>query len=122
MNKRQKDFFRYRIIQNIKFNSRTGNKKGYIKCWKGVSFDHFIVMSKICWKLINEGFEVYTEAEFEKGGRADVLAIKDGLAVIIEIMNSETEVMLNKKRDYYPSECKIIPVKTKNFNINEFKI
>jgi len=41
---------------------------------------------------------------------------------VIEILRTESEARFSAKKDLYPSEFLIIPIKTKNFDINSFDI
>jgi len=101
------------------------NSKKYrnvAKCWGGTTYQHFRVLSDILWKLINDyGMEVYSEAVFRNGARADLFAFNGNLAVIIEVAHSESEQRLAKKEEYYP-DIPIIKVRTKDFSIDDFKI
>lgn len=123
MNKKQKEFKKHRILQELRFNSRTGNKKNMVKYWKNTSYEHFRVMSDILFKLCNLGFEIYSEAEFSGGGRCDLYAISpNSESYCIEILHSETEKRFNLKKETYPSESTLIKVKTKGFNKDTWKL
>ena len=112
MNYQKKKQATYNLLNKIKHTSRSGNKRGYVKCWKGTSKAHFMTIAEISYDLINEGFEILTEVEFTNGGRADILAISPNSEFyIIEVLHSETEEMLLKKKDYYPEECLLVSVK-----------
>lgn len=101
------------------------NSKKYLnasKCWKNISLEHYRVMSDIVWKLANEyEMEVYSEVIFKSGGRADIFAFNGSLAVIIEILHSEKEENIENKKTYYP-DIPIIKVKTRDFNIETWKL
>lgn len=128
MNKKQKQYFRIRTIQHIDYKSRSGSKKGFIKCWKGTTRKHFITMCEVAYKLINDDWEVYSEVEFVSGGRADLVAIKDGQAYIIEILKSETDKRFNDKKDLYPEEMYLAKIRVedfdpeKDFYIDEYRV
>lgn len=122
MNKKA-EFKKYRLMQTIKFSSRSGNKIGCSKCWKGVSYNHWRVMSDIVWKLVNYGYTVFTEVEFTNGKRADIVCIIDsGDGVIIEILDSETDEGYDEKLDSYPIEFNMVKVRTKDFDINKWEL
>jgi len=119
MNSQQKKEFEYRILQSIKYSSRSGSKIGFVKCWKGVSYEHFRVMSDIVWYLVNKGYKVFTEVEFNDSGRADILCIGNGMAWIIEVLKSETKDMFLNKLEYYPKDITdIVPIRVEEWNIN----
>jgi hypothetical protein len=87
------------------------------------SKEHELIKFLIYCKLIDLGFETHIEAIFKDGsGIADIVAIKDGFGYIIEVMKSETEEKMLEKKKKYPTDFEIIPIKTKNFKIDEFEI
>lgn len=122
MNKKQREINKNKYYDLIEWNS---NKyKNASKCWKGVSYNHYRVMSDIVWKLVNE-YEmiVFTEVIFKNNqGRADIFAYNGQMAVIIEVLESESDKKANLKDEYYPRGIPIMKVKTKDFDVNEFKI
>lgn len=122
MNYQQKMFRRNRLVQSIKYNCRSGNKEGHISVWVSNTLEHEETKLRIAYKLKLEGFEVWSEAEFTSGGRADLIAIKDGKGYIIEVLHSETEKQLNEKVKKYPSEFEMISVRTKDFDLDSFEI
>lgn len=123
MNKREKIIKRNKTLSQIKRSSLSGTKVGYSKCWKGVSKEHYLVMSEIVWILTNNyDFEVFTEVEFINGGRADIFAIDEfGEGYIVEVLNSETDERFNAKLEYYPNFY-IRKVKVSDFDGNNWEI
>lgn len=118
-NKRKK----YNLLKTIKHNSLSGNKRNFIKCWGRVSYNHFIVMCSIVWKLINQGYEVFTEVTFNNGKRADIVAISlDNCGYIIEVLESETDKRFNQKLNDYPIEWEMIKVNCKDFSIEKWEL
>lgn len=96
--------------------------KNVVKIWKGVSIEHSRVMHDICYKLLNDyNMFFYTEAVFLNKSRADIFCFNSQMAVIIEILNSEKEENIEKKKEYYP-DVPIIKVKTKDFDIEKWKL
>lgn len=69
INKKQKLTEEKILIDTIK-KSSTSNREGFVKCWRGVTYEHFITMAAVCWKVANMGFKIFTEVEFNNGGRA----------------------------------------------------
>ena len=108
------------MIGTIKQSSRYSTREGCVKIWRGVTYDHFITMAAVCWKVANSGYKIFTEVEFVNGGRADIVAISGSCGFIIEVLHTEKEARFSSKKDIYPDEFLIIPVQTKDFDINEF--
>jgi hypothetical protein len=119
MNKKSKIIEESKLINLIDKSSIFG-REGCVKCWKGVTKEHFITMAGVCWKLVNQGYRVFTEVIFKSGGRADIVAISGSDGFVIEILHSESEEKFSKKEDLYPSEFTIIPIKTKDFDLDKF--
>jgi hypothetical protein len=73
------------------------------------SDSHFLAKCKKCKELLNNGHRFVTEARFKYNkGRADILDITEG--IIFEVVNSETEESLIKKKAKYPLPFEIIKV------------
>ena len=124
MNKKQKIMAEKKFESLIDFSVQSKKKHGFAKCWKGVSYCHWRVMTDIVWKLVNE-YEmnhVHTEVTFKKKGRADIFAYTGDFAVIIEVLHSESEKKASKKKGYYPKGITIVNIPTKDFKIEEFKL
>ena len=118
---KDQEFKRRNLMATLTRNS-TLNRKGCSKCWKGVTYEHFMVMSAVVHKLVNNGWDVFTEAEFKCGGRADIVAISGEVGQIIEILHTESDARFESKRDVYPDGVIFRSVRTKDFNIDEFDI
>jgi len=115
---------KYRLLQKIKYSSRSGNKRGYVKIYPNNSYKHELVKFQIAYKLLSQGFEVYSEVEFNNGKRADLVAIdkKSGKGYIIEVLNSESNKRYELKLDSYPLEFEMIKVHVDKFNLDNFSI
>lgn len=122
MNKKQKIIEEVKILRTMKQSSKYATKEGCVKVWRGVTYKHFMTMAAVCWKLANQGWKIYTEVEFNNGGRADIVAISGEYGYVVEILHTESEAKFSAKKDVYPEEFCIIPVKTKGFDIDEFEI
>ncbi len=123
MNFREKQFNKYNLRNQLKYSSKSGTRQGCAKCWKGTTHRHWRVLSDIVWKLVNQGYEVYPEAEFVTGGRADIVAIsQNGDGYAIEVLDSETDKRFNLKKEYYPCEFELIKVRTKEFDISDWDL
>jgi hypothetical protein len=71
------------------------------------SFAHEAKKLEICYALKSKGQEFVCEAEFKgKKGRADVFILDD--CVAIELLESEKQESIQKKRQIYP--CRIVDV------------
>lgn len=113
----------YNLFQNIYYQDRIGNKKGFIKYYPNNTDEHEDVKWKICKKLIKNKFDVYTECRFKNNkGRADIVAIKNGIGYIVEIVTSENQKSIVEKRNKYPHDFELIVVKSKGFKIDEFDL
>ena len=99
--KKISDVLSWRCIQN--------NKQGHIVARLGEEEDHFLGKCKECYLLHKEGKTFYTEAEFKNGsGRADIYVVDDELA--IEIVSSERQDSIDRKRKEYPCDVKVVRV------------
>lgn len=104
---------------------RINQKEGWCKIFSNNHLIHELVKFQIMHKLKKEGYEVWSEAEFNKpySGRCDIFAIQGGSCLIIEVLDSETEEECKNKCKKYPKElCSLIFVKTDNFNVETFKL
>ncbi|NCD07467.1 MAG: hypothetical protein EOL97_15265 [Spirochaetia bacterium] len=85
-----------------------------INCLKGSGYPaetdaHYLMKAKICKDLLNQGHRFVTEAKFANGlGRADIIDITDGL--IYEVVCSEKEESLIKKKAKYPLDFEVVRV------------
>ena len=73
------------------------------------SLPHARKKFEICWDLVQQGKEFYTECKFTSGGRADIFILDD--SKVIEIVCSETEESLMDKAKKYPFGIDIEAVK-----------
>jgi len=120
MNKKEKSFKKIRALQQIAYTDR--NKRNCARYWKGVSYEHWRVMSDIVWKLANQGYEVFTECTV-KGNRMDMVAISSsGDLFCIEILKSEPEARYEQKLNDYDINFQMVKVRTKNFKIEDWEL
>ena len=125
MNKKDEILFRHKMSRVIRSSNRCGSHLGCLKIWKGNTFEHEKTKFEICFKLINEGWDIYTEAIFETGDRADIVAIGFGRCVLIEVETPKSAKAMEKKmltKENYPSEFEKILVVTDKFKLSEFFI
>lgn len=120
MNQRQIQLNKQNTLNKIKRSSLSSTRVGCAKCWKKTSYEHFITIAKIVWKLSSQDYSVFTETEFIDGGRADIFVLdQNGDGTIIEVLHTETEERYNAKLEHYPFP--IIKVQTKDFDINKWE-
>jgi hypothetical protein len=121
MNKRDKIINEKQYKDLLDMNSK--KYTNVIKCWKKTSKEHFLTMCQICYKLLHDyNMTFCTECVFRNNARADIFAFSGQLAIIIEVLKSETNERFELKKDYYPNGIPIIKVHTKDFKIDEFKV
>lgn len=82
-------------MQSLKIHTRHIN---CIRLHKSTNLEHRAKIVEICNWLLNNEFSFITEAEFVKGGRADIVVLDYGIA--LEVLDSETEERFNSKN--YP--------------------
>ena len=122
MNKKNKLIEEKKLLDTIKKSSTYSTREGCVKVWRGVTYEHFITMAAVCWKLANQGWRIYTEVEFVGGGRGDIVAISGEFGFIIEILHTESEAKFSSKKNVYPDEFTMIPVRTQGFDIDKFDL
>ena len=72
---------------------------------------HEMAKCKVAYELIKDGSQIFTEVVFKNGSRADILCL-DTMG-IYEILHSETKKEALRKEDYYPEECHIVYLSSK---------
>jgi hypothetical protein len=90
--------------------------------WKhvgNVGFEHMLYQVLIRWQLKKLGYDAYIEVEIAKGRRIDVLAIKNGRKVGVEV-ELNANVDLKKKLDVIESLDELCVVTSKKL-FNEIK-
>jgi len=123
MNKRTRQFRKMMALKNIPRKEVMGNKRNCSKFWKGVTYEHYRVMSDIVWKLASQDYECYTEVTLYNGSRADIVAISpQGDLNIIEVLHTESEKKYTEKLNKYPIEFNMVSVRTKDFNLEEWDL
>lgn len=103
MNEREKYLNRQKTLDYVKKSSLSGTQVGRAKCWKNTTYKHWMTICSIVWKLVKDGYSVYTETEFINGTRADIFYIDhNGDGGIVEVLNTETNERFNIKLEKYP--------------------
>jgi len=105
---KNKDYYlRNRLIQNIRFSNRSGSHTNCVRLFKNNTYEHEHAKFELTWKLLKQGFEIWTECIFNNGKRVDVLAIKEGKGWIIEIETDKSKKEMERKilsKQSYPKE------------------
>ena len=101
MNKQDMMRKRNDAMREIRISNKIGNHRNCIRINVNNSIEHELAKLRICYDLIKSGKEVFTEAIFVNGSRADILVLDD--YKIIEILYSESEGSCLEKSKKYPS-------------------
>jgi len=121
MNKRKTILRNKDLLKLIKFRSRHGRKEGCVRIHRVNSIEHETVKAQLVHWLLNNGYTTYTEAEWkDESGRADVVAIQNGVGFVIEVLHTESEEKYAEKKMKYPEEFTLVKVRTKDFKYDEF--
>ena len=86
--------------REIRHSNKIGSHRNCIRINVANSIEHELAKLRICYELIKSGKEVFTEAIFVNGSRADILVLDDHR--VIEILNSEKEIDCLKKCESDP--------------------
>jgi len=87
--------------RTIRYSNRIGSHRNCIRINIANSIEHELEKLRICYELIKSGKEVFTEAIFDNGSRADIVVLDD--YKIIEILCSEKERDCLEKAKKYPA-------------------
>jgi sugar-specific transcriptional regulator TrmB len=102
----------YKIRQNlnlVRMNNRIGSHRNTLRWSSAETKAHILKKLEICMELKEWGHEFLTEAIFKNGARCDVLDLTEG--TIYEILNTETDELLEEKVKTYPKELQVIKIK-----------
>ena len=83
---------------------------------------HFRVLCELLHWFKKEGYECWTEANLNGGGRADLICIKGEHGFIEEVLCSESEDRYALKMNTYPDNFRMIKIYAKEFNYDTFKL
>lgn len=76
------------------------NHSNCIRISSNETYNHARAKFEIAMKLLEAGYEFYSEAKFEGGGRADIYVLDT--MTVIECLESETEAQCAEKVQKYP--------------------
>ena len=119
MNKQNKQYWINYFTRKIRYSNRISSHNNCIRVFKNNTYLHERVKFDICWKLIKEGYIVFTECIFNDGGRADVMAINDKTAWLIEIETKKSPKEMAKKiqsKENYPDIFDLVFVIAEDFD------
>jgi hypothetical protein len=124
MNYLQKNRETNRLIGFIRQSNRCGSHEGCVRIFSNNTDNHEVAKLIVAKKLKSLGWSVWTEAIFNNGARADIMAVKDGNGVIVEILETEVDKIKklkeNPKKSYYPEDFEFIELRSeeaKDFSI-----
>ena len=100
MNKQDLMRKRNDAMREIRHSNKVGSHRNCIRINVNNSIEHEMTKLKICYELIKSGKEVFTEAVFDNGSRADIVVLDD--FKIIEVLCSEDEDSCLEKAKRYP--------------------
>jgi len=109
MNKQDLMRKRNDAVREIRISNKIGSHRNRIRINVNNSLEHELAKLRICYELIRSGKEVFTEAIFDNGSRADILVLDD--FKIIEVLYSESEESCLDKAGKYPSLFELEMVK-----------
>ena len=109
MNKQELLRKRNDATREIRHSNKVSSHRNCIRINTSNSLEHEIAKLRICYDLIKSGKEVFTEAIFVNGSRADILVLDD--FKIIEVLYSEDEDGCLEKAKKYPSLFELEMVK-----------
>lgn len=112
MNKQDLMRKRNNAMREIRISNKAGSHRNCIRINVNNSIEHEIAKLRICYDLIKSGKEVFTEAIFVNGSRADILVLDD--YKIIEVLYSEDEESCLEKAKQYPSLFELEMVNVNN--------
>ena len=110
--------------RNLKDLFRANYPQGCVKFSKGKaeSKEHKRVKAEVCSWLAESGFDFWTECSLNDGSRADIVAIKGHIGYILEILCTESEKRFLDKLEKSYGLFTVIPILTKEFKYEDFKI
>ena len=109
MNKQDLMRKRNDAMRTIRYSNKVSSHRNCIRVNVANSLEHEITKLRICYDLIKEGKEVFTEAIFDNGSRADILVLDD--YKIIEVLCSEDRGACLEKSKKYPELFELEMVK-----------
>ena len=84
-----------------------------VRFGKNESIKHAMKKAEVCYRLNEAGYSFVTEAKFENGKRADIYVLEDDTA--IEIVNTEKEKSIAKKKQAYPCNVVVMRIDEKSY-------
>ena len=89
------------------------------------SYPHRLRKFEVCNWLYDNGYSFLTEAEFSTGGRPDIIVWnadwKSFDEFIVEVVHSEKEISILKKKDKYPTDDIRVVKTSKQFEYKDIQ-
>jgi len=119
MNYEQKNKMKRKLLDYIVTSSKFGNLNCKLNIKSGNTYEHELGKFNLAYYLASQGYDVYTEAILKNSkGIPDIVAIKDGQGMIIEVLHSEKEKVKkldhNPKIDKYPEDFFFIEINSED--------
>ena len=125
MNKSDTQYWINYFTRGIRYSNRIGAHTNCIRVFKNNTYLHERTKFDICWKLIRQGFTVFTECIFADGCRADIVAINNKNAWIVEVETKKSPKELAKKlkqKESYPDIYDLVFVIAEDFNLETWEL
>ena len=113
MNKEDRQRIINENLQLVRFSNRSGSHTGCVRIFPNNTESHERTKFEICLFLAKAGKEFITEAIFEKGARADIVILDEG--IVIEVLESETKEQFEEKVKKYPESLEVCGVNKDNW-------
>ena len=119
---------RIRRNKELENQIRPSNKSGsHVNCFRyfpNNTDKHEDIKYQLYKRLIRVGFKVWTEAIFNSGKRADIVAIRNGRGYVIEVETPKSpkisKEILEQKSKIYPDQFDVIVVNTNKYNPEDY--
>ena len=119
MNKQDLMRKRNDAMREIRMSNKVGSHRNCIRINVNNSIEHEITKLRVCYDLIKDGMEVFTESVFVNGSRADIVVLDDHR--VIEVLCSESEKDCKEKFKNYPELFMLEMVTTFDVNMKYLK-
>jgi len=125
MDKKEMQYWINYFARTIRYSNRIGSHANCIRVFKNNTYLHEKTKFDICWKLMRNGYTIFTECIFTDGGRADIVAINDKNAWIVEVETKKSPKEMAKKlaqKDNYPDIFDLVVIIAEDFDIDKWEL
>lgn len=112
MNKKKQLIEERKIFNLIRSSNRAGSHLNYFRAYMSENESHIDKKFNLWKKLRKLDYNCYTEAILKNGNRLDILAVKEGIGIAFEILESETKEECMEKLKDLPEGIEIVLIKT----------